>query len=55
MIQDKDEVQRQISILLFIGLACGVLMFSFTRLFGPWALTGSIFSITLLLPLWLCL
>lgn len=38
--EDKDEVQRQISILLFIGLACGALMFFFTRLFGRWALTA---------------
>lgn len=39
--QDKDEVQHQISILLFLGLACGVLMFLFTRLFGARALTGT--------------
>ncbi|CAL9233647.1 unnamed protein product [Arabidopsis halleri] len=39
--QDKDEVQHQISILLFIGLACGVMMMGFTRLFGSWALTGA--------------
>ncbi|KAK6805866.1 hypothetical protein RDI58_003651 [Solanum bulbocastanum] len=38
--QDKDEVQHQISILLFIGLACGVLMFIFTRLFGTWGITA---------------
>ncbi|CAH8356957.1 unnamed protein product [Eruca vesicaria subsp. sativa] len=38
--QDKDEVQHQISILLFIGLACGVMMMVFTRLFGSWALTA---------------
>ncbi|OIT07089.1 PREDICTED: protein DETOXIFICATION 46, chloroplastic-like [Nicotiana attenuata] len=37
--QDKNEVQHQISILLFIGLACGVVMFVFTRLFGTWGLT----------------
>ncbi|KFK32903.1 hypothetical protein AALP_AA6G303700 [Arabis alpina] len=36
--RDKDEVQHQISILLFIGLACGVMMMVFTRLFGSWAL-----------------
>jgi hypothetical protein len=36
----KDEVQHQISILLFIGLACGVLMFLFTRFWGAWALTA---------------
>nr|XP_009592832.1 protein DETOXIFICATION 46, chloroplastic-like [Nicotiana tomentosiformis] len=38
--QDKNEVQHQISILLFIGLACGVVMFVFTRLFGTWGLTA---------------
>nr|AAD23682.2 expressed protein [Arabidopsis thaliana] len=38
--QDKDEVQHQISILLFIGLACGVTMMVLTRLFGSWALTA---------------
>ncbi|XP_060168482.1 protein DETOXIFICATION 46, chloroplastic-like isoform X1 [Lycium barbarum] len=38
--QDKDEVQHQISILLFIGLACGVVMFSFTRMFGAWGITA---------------
>ncbi|XP_002878546.2 LOW QUALITY PROTEIN: protein DETOXIFICATION 46, chloroplastic [Arabidopsis lyrata subsp. lyrata] len=38
--RDKDEVQHQISILLFIGLACGVTMMVFTRLFGSWALTA---------------
>ncbi|XP_010429037.1 PREDICTED: protein DETOXIFICATION 46, chloroplastic [Camelina sativa] len=38
--RDKDEVQHQISILLFIGLACGVTMMLFTRLFGTWALTA---------------
>ncbi|KAJ8533688.1 hypothetical protein K7X08_007012 [Anisodus acutangulus] len=38
--QDKDEVQHQISILLFLGLVCGVLMFFITRLFGIHALTS---------------
>ncbi|XP_010472115.1 PREDICTED: protein DETOXIFICATION 46, chloroplastic [Camelina sativa] len=38
--RDKDEVQHQISILLFIGLACGVTMMLFTRLFGTRALTA---------------
>ncbi|KAJ4890882.1 hypothetical protein Rs2_30630 [Raphanus sativus] len=38
--QDKDEVQHQISILLFIGLSCGLMMMVFTRLFGSWALTA---------------
>ncbi|XP_071930690.1 protein DETOXIFICATION 46, chloroplastic isoform X1 [Coffea arabica] len=37
--RDKEEVQHQISILLFIGLVCGVSMLIFMRLFGPWALT----------------
>lgn len=41
LMQDKDEVQHQISILLFIGLACGVTMMVLTRLFGSWALTGN--------------
>ncbi|XP_048608784.1 protein DETOXIFICATION 46, chloroplastic-like isoform X1 [Brassica napus] len=38
---DKDEVQHQISILLFIGLACGVVMMAFTRLFGSGVLAGN--------------
>ncbi|KAI3446167.1 hypothetical protein Pfo_002832 [Paulownia fortunei] len=38
--QDKNEVQHQISILLFIGLASGFLMLFFTRCYGPWALTA---------------
>ncbi|GAY52889.1 hypothetical protein CUMW_145420 [Citrus unshiu] len=33
-------VQHQISVLLFVGLACGFLMLLFTRFFGSWALTG---------------
>ncbi|CAN6808581.1 hypothetical protein Bca4012_002937 [Brassica carinata] len=37
---DKDEVQHQISILLFIGLACGVVMMAFTRLFGSGVLAA---------------
>ncbi|EPS69191.1 hypothetical protein M569_05574, partial [Genlisea aurea] len=37
--ENKHEVQHQISILLFIGLASGFLMLLFTRLCGPWALT----------------
>lgn len=41
VLQDKNEVQHQISILLFVGLSCGILMLVFTRLFGPWALAGS--------------
>ncbi|KAJ6409818.1 hypothetical protein OIU84_009327 [Salix udensis] len=38
--QDKNEVQHQLSMLLFIGLACGSLMFLFTKFFGPSALTA---------------
>ncbi|PIN04888.1 putative membrane protein, predicted efflux pump [Handroanthus impetiginosus] len=38
--QDKNEVQHQISILLFVGLACGTLMFFFTKFLGRWALTA---------------
>ncbi|XVE93715.1 hypothetical protein REPUB_Repub01dG0218200 [Reevesia pubescens] len=38
--RDKNEVQHQISILLFIGLICGFLMLFFTRFFGSWALTA---------------
>ena len=41
VMQDKDEVQHQISILLFIGLACGVVMMALTRLFGSGVLTGN--------------
>ncbi|RVW93330.1 Protein detoxification 46, chloroplastic [Vitis vinifera] len=37
---DKKEVQHQISILLFIGLACGVLMLFFMKFLGAWALTA---------------
>ncbi|GFY94443.1 MATE efflux family protein [Actinidia rufa] len=43
---DKDEVQHQISILLFVGLTCGVAMLFFTRLLGAWALTGLIVHIS---------
>ncbi|EXC24670.1 hypothetical protein L484_008441 [Morus notabilis] len=38
--RDKKEVQHHISVLLFVGLACGSLMLLFTRFFGPWALTA---------------
>ncbi|KAB5541489.1 hypothetical protein DKX38_014463 [Salix brachista] len=38
--QDKNEVQHQLSMLLFIGLTCGSLMFLFTKFFGPSALTA---------------
>ncbi|CAA0827675.1 MATE efflux family protein 4- chloroplastic [Striga hermonthica] len=37
--QDKNEVQHQISIMLFVGLTCGILMLLFTKLYGRWALT----------------
>ncbi|KAJ6716840.1 PROTEIN DETOXIFICATION 46 CHLOROPLASTIC [Salix koriyanagi] len=38
--QDKNQVQHQISILLFVGMTCGLLMLVFTRFFGSWALTA---------------
>ncbi|KAJ9704235.1 hypothetical protein PVL29_002683 [Vitis rotundifolia] len=38
--QDKKEVQHQISILLFVGLSCGVLMLFFMKFLGAWALTA---------------
>ncbi|XP_011088475.1 protein DETOXIFICATION 46, chloroplastic [Sesamum indicum] len=38
--QDKSEVQHQISILLFVGLACGIMMLFFTKFYGRWALTA---------------
>ncbi|KAJ4839415.1 Protein DETOXIFICATION 46, chloroplastic [Turnera subulata] len=38
--QDKDEVQHQLSILLFIALTCGFTMFLFTKFIGPSALTA---------------
>ncbi|KAK9677807.1 hypothetical protein RND81_11G168900 [Saponaria officinalis] len=38
--QDEKKVQHQISILLFVGLSCGVMMLLFTKLFGAWALTA---------------
>ncbi|XP_021889320.1 protein DETOXIFICATION 46, chloroplastic [Carica papaya] len=38
--RDKNEVQHQISILLFVGLVCGLSMLLATRLFGLWALTA---------------
>lgn len=49
MVQDKSEVQHQISVLLFIGLACGLLMLFFTRCYGFWALTGKGQTLTLIL------
>ncbi|KAK8529968.1 hypothetical protein V6N12_060731 [Hibiscus sabdariffa] len=39
--RDKDEVQHQISIMLFIGLFCGLLLLFLTFFFGSWALTGN--------------
>lgn len=44
-LQDKKEAQHQISVLLFIGLVCGLMMLLLTRLFGPWAVTGKPFSL----------
>ncbi|XP_015892264.1 protein DETOXIFICATION 46, chloroplastic [Ziziphus jujuba] len=38
--RDKNEVQHHISMLLFLGLACGTVMLLFTRIWGPWALTA---------------
>ncbi|XP_027356141.1 protein DETOXIFICATION 46, chloroplastic [Abrus precatorius] len=38
--EDKNEVQHQISMLLFIGLICGTLMLLFTQFLGSWALTA---------------
>ncbi|CAK8576612.1 unnamed protein product [Lathyrus sativus] len=38
--QDREEVQHHISVLLFIGLACGFLMLLFTWLFGATTLTA---------------
>ncbi|XP_062176441.1 protein DETOXIFICATION 46, chloroplastic-like [Alnus glutinosa] len=38
--RDKNEVQHQISILLFVGLTCGTLMLLFTQFLGSWALTA---------------
>ncbi|XP_038714409.1 protein DETOXIFICATION 46, chloroplastic-like [Tripterygium wilfordii] len=40
--KDKNEVQHQISILLFVGLTAGLLMLLFTSLFGSQALTAFI-------------
>ncbi|KAI9128350.1 hypothetical protein K1719_001343 [Acacia pycnantha] len=37
---DKDEVQHQISVLLFVGLILGTLMLLFTQFLGGWALTA---------------
>ncbi|KAE8008595.1 hypothetical protein FH972_005092 [Carpinus fangiana] len=40
LMQDKNQVQHQISILLFVGLTCGTLMLLFTQFLGAWALTA---------------
>ncbi|CAK7329627.1 unnamed protein product [Dovyalis caffra] len=40
--QDKNEVQHQLSMLLFVGLTCGSLMLFFTKFFGPSALTDAV-------------
>ncbi|MFQ6630283.1 hypothetical protein Gotur_007791 [Gossypium turneri] len=37
---DKNEVQHQISVLLFVGLTGGLFMLFFTKFFGSWALTA---------------
>ncbi|XP_074275440.1 protein DETOXIFICATION 46, chloroplastic-like [Silene latifolia] len=38
--QDENQVQHQISMLLFLGLASGVVMLVLTKFFGEWALTA---------------
>ncbi|CAI0378227.1 unnamed protein product [Linum tenue] len=38
--EDKEEVQYQLSVLLFIGLTCGVMMFLFTKFFGSYVLAA---------------
>ncbi|TYJ44342.1 hypothetical protein E1A91_A03G217400v1 [Gossypium mustelinum] len=38
--EDKNEVQHQISVLLFVGLTGGLFMLFFTKLFGSWALAA---------------
>ncbi|KAH9611538.1 hypothetical protein KSS87_007627 [Heliosperma pusillum] len=38
--QDENKVQHQISMLLFLGLASGVVMLVLTKFFGEWALTA---------------
>ncbi|OIV99512.1 hypothetical protein TanjilG_17322 [Lupinus angustifolius] len=37
---DREEVQHHISVLLFVGLACGIVMLLFTRLYGAATLTA---------------
>ncbi|XP_019413620.1 PREDICTED: protein DETOXIFICATION 46, chloroplastic [Lupinus angustifolius] len=38
--EDREEVQHHISVLLFVGLACGIVMLLFTRLYGAATLTA---------------
>ncbi|KAK6282780.1 hypothetical protein POUND7_016605 [Theobroma cacao] len=38
--EDKNEVQHQISVLLFLSLTGGFFMLFFTKFFGSWALTA---------------
>lgn len=45
--QDKKEVQHHISVLLFVGLSCGVLMLLLTKFLGSWALIGKRLSHTI--------
>ncbi|CAJ1933612.1 unnamed protein product [Sphenostylis stenocarpa] len=40
--QDKEEVQHHISVLLFVGLSCGIAMLLFTRFFGAAIITAFI-------------
>jgi Na+-driven multidrug efflux pump len=38
--KDKELAQHQVSMLLFIALACGIGMFLFTKVFGTQALSA---------------
>lgn len=38
--QDKELAQHQVSMLLFVGLMCGIGMFLFTKFLGTQVLTG---------------
>ncbi|KAL9244977.1 hypothetical protein vseg_018689 [Gypsophila vaccaria] len=38
--QDEKKVQHQISMLLFLGVASGIVMLLLTKFFGEWALTA---------------
>jgi len=38
--QDEELAQHQVSMLLFLALACGIAMFLFTKVFGTQVLTG---------------